>query len=290
MAAGAAEAGATFMRMNPGFLADLDAELAKRNFRPGDKARLVDGLRKAGLPVPERAADAGGTVPASAGPGRAAAGTSGPWRRRPSVAWSRLQTWSPFVPRLSAPGRGCTATAAPGPRPSSPPRLDHEQRAVLGAVPLAQGPPAATLHPPPAAQAPGPRLPRQEGAAAAGPEVAEGHRPGRGTTPASTASGGVGVGGMTGEPTPGRAPGPGRPAAGVPPRRAGRRRRVRSPVPSRGPLILVGRPARCRPEGGHGVPIPPPATILRTRLRPPPPGTARGRPGWRRVPGPAAAC
>jgi adenylate cyclase len=57
MAAEAAEAGAKFVRMNPGFLADLDAELAKRNFRPGDRARLVDGLRKAGLPVPGNAAE-----------------------------------------------------------------------------------------------------------------------------------------------------------------------------------------------------------------------------------------
>ena len=78
MAAEAAEAGARFMRMNPGFLADLDAELAKRNFRPGDRARLVEGLRKAGLPVPENVAPTSDMVPASAGPGRAAAGTSGP--------------------------------------------------------------------------------------------------------------------------------------------------------------------------------------------------------------------
>jgi TolB-like protein len=77
LTAQAAEAGARFMGMNPGFLANLDAELAKRNFRPEDKARLVGGLRKAGLPVPERAA-ASGTVPASAGPGRTAVGTSDP--------------------------------------------------------------------------------------------------------------------------------------------------------------------------------------------------------------------
>ena len=48
----AAEAGARFARMSPRFLANLDAELTKRNFRPQDRARLVASLRKAGVPLP----------------------------------------------------------------------------------------------------------------------------------------------------------------------------------------------------------------------------------------------
>jgi adenylate cyclase len=51
-------AAARFRALHPGFLRSLDAELAKRNFRPEDRARLIDGLRKAGLPVPEIAAGA----------------------------------------------------------------------------------------------------------------------------------------------------------------------------------------------------------------------------------------
>jgi len=66
LTAQAAEAGGRFMRMNPGFLANLDAELAKRNFRPEDRARLAEGLRKAGLPVPANAV----TAPLAASPAR----------------------------------------------------------------------------------------------------------------------------------------------------------------------------------------------------------------------------
>jgi adenylate cyclase len=40
------------------FLKNLDAKLARRNLRPEDRARLVAGLRKAGLPVPEAGAAA----------------------------------------------------------------------------------------------------------------------------------------------------------------------------------------------------------------------------------------
>jgi adenylate cyclase len=79
LTAQAAEAGARFMRMNPSFLANLDAELAKRNFRPEDKARLVDGLRKAGLPVPGRVTSlTSGMATASLRSGRTAVGTSDP--------------------------------------------------------------------------------------------------------------------------------------------------------------------------------------------------------------------
>lgn len=46
-------AAARFTALFPDFLKNLDAELAKRNFRPEDRAHLIDGLRKAGLPVPE---------------------------------------------------------------------------------------------------------------------------------------------------------------------------------------------------------------------------------------------
>ena len=40
------------------FVANLDAELRKRNVRPEDRARLVQGLLKAGVPVPAKAAAA----------------------------------------------------------------------------------------------------------------------------------------------------------------------------------------------------------------------------------------
>jgi hypothetical protein len=52
MAEEAAQSGARFTSMYPGFLANLGAELAKRNFRPEDQARLVESLRKAGVSVP----------------------------------------------------------------------------------------------------------------------------------------------------------------------------------------------------------------------------------------------
>jgi adenylate cyclase len=56
MRAEAAEAGRRFAALNPGFLADPEAELVKRNYRPEDRARIVEGLREAGLPVPAAAA------------------------------------------------------------------------------------------------------------------------------------------------------------------------------------------------------------------------------------------
>jgi adenylate cyclase len=47
---------ARLMELQPSFLANLDAELARRNLRPEDRARLVEGLHKAGLPVPRATA------------------------------------------------------------------------------------------------------------------------------------------------------------------------------------------------------------------------------------------
>jgi len=47
--------GATFVAMRPGFLANLSAELKSRNIPPEDQARMIAGIRKAGLPI---AADA----------------------------------------------------------------------------------------------------------------------------------------------------------------------------------------------------------------------------------------
>lgn len=55
----ARQAAVRFVELHPTFLANLDVELAKRNLRFEDRARLVEGLRKAGLPVPETAAAAG---------------------------------------------------------------------------------------------------------------------------------------------------------------------------------------------------------------------------------------
>jgi hypothetical protein len=52
--------------MSPRFLPNLDAELARRSIGPEDRGRLVEGLRKAGLPVPADAA----TAPAGAAPAR----------------------------------------------------------------------------------------------------------------------------------------------------------------------------------------------------------------------------
>lgn len=48
----AAEAGRRFVTGMPGVLERLDVEFAKRNFEPELRARLLDGWRKAGLPVP----------------------------------------------------------------------------------------------------------------------------------------------------------------------------------------------------------------------------------------------
>ena len=52
MTSEAVEAGARFARMDPRFVANLDSELTKRNFRPEDRARLVTSLRKAGVRLP----------------------------------------------------------------------------------------------------------------------------------------------------------------------------------------------------------------------------------------------
>lgn len=49
----ARRAGETFMRMRPDFIHNIQAELTTRNYTPKDQLRLVAGLRKAGLPVPE---------------------------------------------------------------------------------------------------------------------------------------------------------------------------------------------------------------------------------------------
>ena len=54
----ARQAAARFVELHPTFLANVDVELARRNLRPEDRARLVEGLRKAGLAVPETAAAA----------------------------------------------------------------------------------------------------------------------------------------------------------------------------------------------------------------------------------------
>lgn len=43
---------ARFTELHPRFLENVNAELARRNIRPDDRARLIAGLRKAGLPVP----------------------------------------------------------------------------------------------------------------------------------------------------------------------------------------------------------------------------------------------
>jgi adenylate cyclase len=58
MRAEASQAGSLFVQMSPRFLPNLDAELGKRNLRPEDRARLAEGLRKAGLPVPANAVSA----------------------------------------------------------------------------------------------------------------------------------------------------------------------------------------------------------------------------------------
>lgn len=44
--------GDAFVRMRPDFLPNIVTELEMRNLQPADTARLIDGLRKAGMPVP----------------------------------------------------------------------------------------------------------------------------------------------------------------------------------------------------------------------------------------------
>ena len=66
----AVEAGARFASMSPRFVANLGAELAKRNFRPEDRARLLASLRKARVPLPAGVSADPGVLPAFAESGR----------------------------------------------------------------------------------------------------------------------------------------------------------------------------------------------------------------------------
>lgn len=52
----AAREGAMFMEMRPKFLPNLVEELRMRNISAADQARMISGLRKAGLPIPADAA------------------------------------------------------------------------------------------------------------------------------------------------------------------------------------------------------------------------------------------
>lgn len=49
----ARRAGETFMHMRPDFILNIQAELTTRNYTPKDQLRLVSGLRKAEVPIPE---------------------------------------------------------------------------------------------------------------------------------------------------------------------------------------------------------------------------------------------
>lgn len=49
--------GEVFARMRPDFLPNIIAELTVRNIQPGDRSRLMAGLRKAGLTLPKDAED-----------------------------------------------------------------------------------------------------------------------------------------------------------------------------------------------------------------------------------------
>ena len=55
MAEDARREGAAFVAMRPDFLANLSAELKNRNIQPHDRARMIAGVRKAGLPIPAEA-------------------------------------------------------------------------------------------------------------------------------------------------------------------------------------------------------------------------------------------
>jgi TolB-like protein len=50
-------AGRRFVELHPTFVANIGAELRKRNLGPEDRAHILDGLRKAGVPIPEGALD-----------------------------------------------------------------------------------------------------------------------------------------------------------------------------------------------------------------------------------------
>ncbi|MEX2741128.1 adenylate cyclase [Rhizobium mongolense] len=54
--------GEAFVRMRPDFLPNIVAELEMRNLQPADTARLIAGLRKASMPVPQDVADTGAGV------------------------------------------------------------------------------------------------------------------------------------------------------------------------------------------------------------------------------------
>jgi adenylate cyclase len=43
---------ALFMKLHPRFMANLDAEMHKRNLRPEDRSHMIESMLKAGLPVP----------------------------------------------------------------------------------------------------------------------------------------------------------------------------------------------------------------------------------------------
>jgi hypothetical protein len=53
------------MQLHPAFVANVDAELRKRNLQPADHAKIVRGLVKAGLAVPAEAAAAAARLPGS---------------------------------------------------------------------------------------------------------------------------------------------------------------------------------------------------------------------------------
>lgn len=69
MRAEAAQAGARLAELSPRFLPNLDAELTRRSIGPEDRARLAEGLRKAGLPVPADAVTAPVGAPSARSPG-----------------------------------------------------------------------------------------------------------------------------------------------------------------------------------------------------------------------------
>lgn len=58
--------GDTFVAMRPGFIPNLVTELKLRNIQPNDQARMIAGIRKAGLLLPPGAEAAAGAVPAAA--------------------------------------------------------------------------------------------------------------------------------------------------------------------------------------------------------------------------------
>nr|WP_310073600.1 adenylate cyclase [Phyllobacterium sp. 1468] len=66
----AAREGDLFMKMRPAFLPNITAELTNRNYRPEDQVRIIAGLRKAGMPVPDETAQATSPPPASDLPSR----------------------------------------------------------------------------------------------------------------------------------------------------------------------------------------------------------------------------